>query len=82
VVIARRAAVTMMKMAMKKLKDKAKMKIGNKFKKKGKKYCDVCQQGGEIILCDTWPKAYQLCCLDSELNEAPEKKWSCQHCEK
>ena len=61
---------------------KAKMKIGNKFKKKGKKgakkeepevehqeFCEVCQQGGEIILCDTCPKAYHLCCLDPELDE-------------
>jgi len=75
---------------------KAKVKIGNKNKKKGKKgkkdfaqeeadhqeFCEVCQQGGEIILCDTCPKAYHLCCLDPELEEAPEGKWSCPHCEK
>ena len=75
-------------------KGKAKMKIGNKNKKKGKKkkdftsneaehqeYCEVCQQGGEIILCDTCPRAYHLVCLDPELDEAPEGKWSCPHCE-
>ena len=75
-------------------KTKAKMKIGNKNKKKGRKkknfaadesehqeYCEVCQQGGEIILCDTCPRAYHLCCLDPELDEAPEGKWSCPHCE-
>merc|ERR1711899_282676 len=52
-------------------------------KKKGKKkknfaadesehqeYCEVCQQGGEIILCDTCPRAYHLVCLDPELDEA------------
>merc|ERR1711997_714617 len=79
---------------VKKPKGKAKMKIGNKNKKKGKKkknyaeeeaehqeYCEVCQQGGEIILCDTCPRAYHLCCLDPELDEAPEGKWSCPHCE-
>ena len=77
-----------------KSRGKAKMKIGNKNKKKGKKkknfatdesehqeYCEVCQQGGEIILCDTCPRAYHLCCLDPELDEAPEGKWSCPHCE-
>lgn len=77
-----------------KTNSKAKMKIGNKSKKKGRKkknfatdesehqeYCEVCQQGGEIILCDTCPKAYHLCCLDPELDEAPEGKWSCPHCE-
>ncbi len=42
----------------------------------------MCQQGGEIILCDTCPKAYHLVCLDPELDEAPEGKWSCPHCEK
>uniref|UniRef100_A0A8C1GN62 Chromodomain helicase DNA binding protein 5 n=1 Tax=Cyprinus carpio TaxID=7962 RepID=A0A8C1GN62_CYPCA len=44
-------------------------------------YCEVCQQGGEIILCDTCPRAYHLVCLDPELEKAPEGKWSCPHCE-
>ncbi|KAI5711284.1 hypothetical protein M8J75_015718 [Diaphorina citri] len=43
-------------------------------------YCEVCQQGGEIILCDTCPRAYHLCCLDPELDETPEGKWSCPRC--
>lgn len=71
---------------------KVKVKIGNRGRKKGKKkptgdqiehqdYCDVCQQGGEIILCDTCPKAFHLVCLDPELEEAPEGKWSCANCE-
>ncbi|XP_059608897.1 chromodomain-helicase-DNA-binding protein Mi-2 homolog [Phlebotomus argentipes] len=80
------------------VRKKAKTKIGNKSKRKGKKttnrfpdgeegeqehqdYCEVCQQGGEIILCDTCPRAYHLVCLDPELEEAPEGKWSCPHCE-
>jgi len=40
----------------------------------------VCQQGGEIILCDTCPRAYHLVCLEPELEQAPEGKWSCPHC--
>ncbi|KAG0414864.1 hypothetical protein HPB47_007982, partial [Ixodes persulcatus] len=44
-------------------------------------YCEVCQQGGEIILCDTCPRAYHLVCLEPELEEPPEGKWSCPHCE-
>ena len=78
-------------------KGKAKMKIGDKNKKKGKskkkkdfandesehqEYCEICKQGGEIILCDTCPRAYHLVCLDPELDEAPEGKWSCPYCEK
>ncbi|XP_055383518.1 chromodomain-helicase-DNA-binding protein Mi-2 homolog isoform X2 [Condylostylus longicornis] len=74
---------------------KAKTKIGNKYKRKKKTnkskiepediehqdYCEVCQQGGEIILCDTCPRAYHLVCLEPELEEAPEGKWSCPQCE-
>lgn len=45
-------------------------------------YCDVCQAGGEIILCDTCPKAFHLVCLEPELEEAPEGEWYCPHCEK
>ncbi|XP_066991467.2 chromodomain-helicase-DNA-binding protein Mi-2 homolog isoform X1 [Anabrus simplex] len=44
-------------------------------------YCEVCQQGGEIMLCDTCPRAYHLVCLEPELEEPPEGKWSCPHCE-
>lgn len=44
-------------------------------------YCEVCQQGGEIILCDTCPRAYHLVCLDPDLDEPPEGKWSCPHCQ-
>ncbi|VDD75410.1 unnamed protein product [Mesocestoides corti] len=39
-------------------------------------------KGGEIMLCDTCPRAYHLVCLDPELEEAPEGVWSCPHCEK
>ncbi|KAJ8971465.1 hypothetical protein NQ317_001239 [Molorchus minor] len=74
---------------------KAKTKIGNKSKRKRKPksgkpeeenyehqdYCEVCQQGGEIILCDTCPRAYHLVCLEPELEETPEGKWSCPRCE-
>ena len=45
-------------------------------------YCEVCQQGGEIILCDTCPKAYHLVCLEPELEQAPEGDWSCAECTK
>uniref|UniRef100_A0A915M2R6 Uncharacterized protein n=1 Tax=Meloidogyne javanica TaxID=6303 RepID=A0A915M2R6_MELJA len=44
-------------------------------------YCEVCQQGGEIILCDTCPRAYHLVCYDQDLEEPPEGFWSCPHCE-
>lgn len=43
-------------------------------------YCEVCQQGGEIILCDTCPRAYHMVCLDPDMEKAPEGTWSCPHC--
>ena len=72
---------------------KAKMKIGTKNKKKQKKKsyatddaehrenCEDCQRGGEIILCNTCPRVYHLCCLDPPLEVASEGNWSCPYCE-
>uniref|UniRef100_A0A8C8H1F8 DNA helicase n=1 Tax=Oncorhynchus tshawytscha TaxID=74940 RepID=A0A8C8H1F8_ONCTS len=61
---------------------KKRKKDGDGYETDHQDYCEVCQQGGEIILCDTCPKAYHLVCLDPELEKAPEGKWSCPHCEK
>ncbi|XP_034016012.1 chromodomain-helicase-DNA-binding protein 4-like isoform X2 [Thalassophryne amazonica] len=75
---------------------RSKKKLSNKTKPKRKKetddgdgyetdhqdYCEVCQQGGEIILCDTCPRAYHMVCLDPDMEKAPEGTWSCPHCEK
>uniref|UniRef100_A0A8C3JSB1 Chromodomain helicase DNA binding protein 5 n=1 Tax=Calidris pygmaea TaxID=425635 RepID=A0A8C3JSB1_9CHAR len=58
------------------------MEEGDGYETDHQDYCEVCQQGGEIILCDTCPRAYHLVCLDPELEKAPEGKWSCPHCEK
>lgn len=70
-----------------KSKKKKKMKTTSKFPEgaegehEHQDYCEVCQQGGEIILCDTCPRAYHLVCLEPELEETPEGRWSCPHCE-
>ncbi|CAL9704613.1 unnamed protein product [Knipowitschia caucasica] len=61
---------------------KRKKADGDGYETDHQDYCEVCQQGGEIILCDTCPRAYHLVCLDPELDKAPEGKWSCPHCEK
>lgn len=56
-----------------------------KKKKKGDEpeqdYCEVCQQGGDLLMCDTCPRAYHMVCVDSEMIEAPQGEWSCPHCE-
>ncbi|CAH2319710.1 chromodomain-helicase-DNA-binding 5 isoform X1 [Pelobates cultripes] len=66
----------------KKGKKKKRVEEGDGYETDHQDYCEVCQQGGEIILCDTCPRAYHLVCLDPELEKAPEGKWSCPHCEK
>lgn len=65
----------------KSLKKTSKFPDGEDGEHEHQDYCEVCQQGGEIILCDTCPKAYHLVCLDPELEETPEGKWSCPTCE-
>ncbi|KAF7236185.1 Chromodomain-helicase-DNA-binding protein 5 [Varanus komodoensis] len=66
----------------KKRKKKRPAAEGDGYETDHQDYCEVCQQGGEIILCDTCPRAYHLVCLDPELEKAPEGRWSCPHCEK
>lgn len=56
------------------------MEEGDGYETDHQDYCEVCQQGGEIILCDTCPRAYHLVCLDPEMEKAPEGRWSCLHC--
>ncbi|XP_034241985.1 chromodomain-helicase-DNA-binding protein Mi-2 homolog isoform X2 [Thrips palmi] len=65
----------------KKTKTTSKFPDGGEEQTDHQDYCEVCQQGGEIILCDTCPRAYHLVCLEPELEETPEGKWSCPHCE-
>ncbi|XP_061711978.1 chromodomain-helicase-DNA-binding protein Mi-2 homolog isoform X2 [Cydia pomonella] len=75
------------KIGNKSKKKRNKLKTTNKFpdgaegEQEHQDYCEVCQQGGEIILCDTCPRAYHLVCLEPELEETPEGRWSCPHCE-
>ncbi|XP_013387155.1 chromodomain-helicase-DNA-binding protein 4 [Lingula anatina] len=41
-------------------------------------YCEICQEGGDIILCDNCPRSYHLKCL--ELDAVPRGRWICQQC--
>uniref|UniRef100_A0AC34GUT5 Uncharacterized protein n=1 Tax=Panagrolaimus sp. ES5 TaxID=591445 RepID=A0AC34GUT5_9BILA len=42
--------------------------------------CDVCESEGELILCETCPRAFHLGC--TELTELPEGEWFCATCKK
>uniref|UniRef100_A0A914Y5I8 Uncharacterized protein n=1 Tax=Panagrolaimus superbus TaxID=310955 RepID=A0A914Y5I8_9BILA len=41
--------------------------------------CDICNSDGELILCETCPRAFHLGC--AELIELPEGEWFCATCE-
>ena len=43
-------------------------------------YCEHCETGGDLLLCDTCTLSYHLTCLDPPLDEAPEGVWSCPQC--
>lgn len=45
-------------------------------------YCEVCEQCGEIILCDKCPNGYHLECLEPELSEVPVGEWFVQSVKK
>ncbi|XP_034560386.1 chromodomain-helicase-DNA-binding protein 4-like isoform X4 [Notolabrus celidotus] len=70
------------KKASKSKPKKKKAEEGDGYETDHQDYCEVCQQGGEIILCDTCPRAYHMVCLDPDMEKAPEGTWSCPHCEK
>ncbi|XP_068188512.1 chromodomain-helicase-DNA-binding protein 4a isoform X2 [Antennarius striatus] len=65
-----------------KTRKKRDVEEGDGYETDHQDYCEVCQQGGEIILCDTCPRAYHMVCLDPDMEKAPEGTWSCPHCEK
>ncbi|XP_048580667.1 chromodomain-helicase-DNA-binding protein 4 isoform X2 [Nematostella vectensis] len=44
-------------------------------------YCEACDEGGDLLLCDTCTLSYHLGCLNPALDEPPEGRWSCPVCE-
>ena len=44
-------------------------------------YCELCQTGGSILLCDTCPNAFHLACLEPPLEAPPDWDWICPVCE-
>uniref|UniRef100_A0A1I7T7X1 DNA helicase n=2 Tax=Caenorhabditis tropicalis TaxID=1561998 RepID=A0A1I7T7X1_9PELO len=58
---------------------KAKLEQGEEVENND--FCEECKQGGELLLCDTCPRAYHTICIDSSMEDPPEGDWSCPHCE-
>ncbi|CAM9452162.1 unnamed protein product [Ectocarpus sp. 8 AP-2014] len=42
--------------------------------------CEACEEGGELLLCDTCSLAFHLRCLNPRLEEPPDNDWSCPEC--
>ncbi|XP_076814898.1 chromodomain-helicase-DNA-binding protein 3-like isoform X3 [Clavelina lepadiformis] len=72
----RKKAPTKKKKATKSAQD------GDGYETDHQDYCEVCKQGGEIILCDGCPRAYHLVCLEPPLDKPPEGSWPCPVCVK
>jgi PHD-finger len=43
--------------------------------------CDVCDNGGNLIVCDLCNKAYHFFCLTPPLTVIPQGEWFCPECE-
>eukprot|EP00903_Cladosiphon_okamuranus_P015525 g14334.t1 len=42
--------------------------------------CEICEEGGELLLCDTCSLAFHLHCLSPRLEDPPDNDWSCPEC--
>ncbi|KAJ7948987.1 protein CHROMATIN REMODELING 4 [Quillaja saponaria] len=42
--------------------------------------CMLCDEGGNLLCCDTCPATYHLECLSPPLESVPEGNWQCQNC--
>ncbi|KAL2325712.1 hypothetical protein Fmac_024770 [Flemingia macrophylla] len=54
-------------------------KVNREIGEDGSYYeCEICFDGGELLCCDTCPRAYHLPCLF--LESVPEGQWECPIC--
>jgi hypothetical protein len=55
---------------------------GNKRKlqKNSTSRCEVCNNGGELICCETCSLAFHLKCIRPKIKCVPKGRWTCSHC--
>ena len=42
-------------------------------------YCEVCKDGGDLLLCDTCPRSWHTDCAKIQ-GDIPDGDWSCAKC--
>ena len=56
-------------------------KVKRSNKKTGNKdLCEICRDGGELILCDNCPRSFHAECLKLKKSDIPEGNWYCSIC--
>jgi hypothetical protein len=56
-------------------------KVKRSNKKAGNKdLCEICRDGGELILCDNCHRSFHAECLKLKKNDIPEGNWYCPIC--
>jgi hypothetical protein len=43
--------------------------------------CEICQDGGDLMICDGCDASYHTTCLDPPLETIPDGEWYCPRCE-
>ena len=51
----------------------------NSFSDGSKDFCEVCNRGGSLMICDKCPRVYHLRCIG--LRVLPAGEWFCPHCD-
>ena len=42
--------------------------------------CQICREGGHLLICDGCDMSYHTACLQPPLKEVPDGEWNCDYC--
>ena len=54
--------------------------VGSKLKA-NRDHCNFCKKGGNLVLCDSCPRAFHKKCLRIKDKELPAGDWACPNCQ-
>ncbi|XP_017127909.1 chromodomain-helicase-DNA-binding protein Mi-2 homolog [Drosophila elegans] len=61
-------------------KDRRTKKKAQKSEFRDGEFCQVCQDGGKLLCCDSCPSVYHRTCLNPPLQSVPKGAWHCPRC--